>query len=51
MTQPKAPPRCQQKQSCHHGMVVGGICADMHILLSSDAKEAEGANRSEWCVR
>jgi hypothetical protein len=37
-------------RSRRHGMVVGGICADLHILVSSDAEEAKGPNhvRMVW---
>jgi hypothetical protein len=41
MTQPEAPPRPQQECSRCHGWAVGGICADLHLLLSSDAEEDE----------
>jgi hypothetical protein len=42
MTQPKAPPRRQQKRCLRHGVAVGGICSDMHRLVICDDEEDEG---------
>jgi hypothetical protein len=45
MTQPEAPPQHQQQRSRRYAMAVGGICADLHTLLSSDAEGDEGPHR------